>query len=88
VIRVVHDSLAHTVLNRRTVAAIQERVIKKGKRNLLSRLAHAKNDKETLASWRSDLNRILHVFNVRFGRFCSTIANVPPFRPSWLLILI
>ena len=26
---------------------------------------HAKNDKETIATWRSDLNRILHVFNVR-----------------------
>ena len=26
---------------------------------------HAKNDKETIATWRLDLNRILHVFNVR-----------------------
>ena len=26
---------------------------------------HAKNDKEMIAIWRSDLNRILHIFNVR-----------------------
>jgi len=26
---------------------------------------HAKNDKETIATWRSDLNRIINVFNVR-----------------------
>jgi len=25
---------------------------------------HAKNDKETIATWRSDLDRFLHVFNV------------------------
>ena len=37
----------------------------KRERNLFSRLIHAKNDKEVIAGWRSDLNRILHVFNVR-----------------------
>ena len=26
---------------------------------------HAKNDRETIATWRLDLSRILHVFNVR-----------------------
>jgi len=34
-------------------------------------MLHAKNDKETIATWRSDLNRILHIFNVR---------SVPPAR--------
>ena len=34
---------------------------------------HAKNDKETIATWRSDLNGYLHVFNVR---------PVTPARPS------
>jgi tetratricopeptide (TPR) repeat protein len=47
------------------VAEIQEKVIEKGGRNLFSRLVHAKDDKDTIASWRSDLNRILHIFNVR-----------------------
>jgi tetratricopeptide (TPR) repeat protein len=52
-------------ITRRTVAEIQEKIIEKGGRNLFSRLVHAKDDKDTIASWRSDLNRILHIFNVR-----------------------
>jgi len=31
----------------------------------VSRLFHAKDDKEAIAAWRLELNRILHVFNVR-----------------------
>jgi len=56
---------AYRVLNRRTVARIQEKIIEKCGRGLLSRLANAKSDKETLATWKLDLNRILHIFNVR-----------------------
>ena len=51
--------------DRRTVAEIQGKIIKQGKRNVVSRHLHAKNDKETIATWRSDLNRILLIFNVR-----------------------
>ena len=58
--------LAHHALDRRAVAEIQERVAEKGGRNPLSRLVHAKNDKETIATWKSDLNKILHIFNVSF----------------------
>jgi hypothetical protein len=58
--------------NRRTVAEIREKVIKEAGRNLFSRLVHAKSDKETFAFWRSDLNRILHIFNV-----CSVISVRP-----------
>ena len=47
-------------------------VIKQSKRNVLSRLFNAKDDKETIAAWRLDLNRILHVFNVR------SIPSSPP----------
>jgi hypothetical protein len=47
------------------VAEIQEKVIEKVGRNLLSRLVYAKDDKDAIASWRLDLNRILHIFNVR-----------------------
>jgi hypothetical protein len=46
------------------VAEIQRKIIKQGKRNAASRLVHAKNDKDTIATWRSDLARILLVFNV------------------------
>jgi len=47
------------------VAEIQKAVIKQGRRNVVSRHLHAKNDKEKIAAWKLDLNRILHVFNVR-----------------------
>jgi hypothetical protein len=53
----------HT-LNRRTLAEIQSKVIEKSKRNVVSRLFHAKSDKETIAAWKSDLNKILLIFNV------------------------
>ena len=51
--------------DRRTVAEIQRDTIKRGKRNTVSRLFHAKQDKEMIIAWRSELNGILHVFNVR-----------------------
>ena len=56
---------AYHSLNRRTVKEIEERVTEKGKRNRAYRLFHARNDKETINSWRSDITRILTVFNVR-----------------------
>ena len=39
-------------------------IVESGDRNVASRLFHAKNDKDKIAAWRLDLNRILHVFNV------------------------
>ena len=56
---------AYYALDRRTVAEIQGKIIEKSGRNLFSRLARAANDKDAIATWRMDLNRILHVFNVR-----------------------
>jgi hypothetical protein len=47
------------------VAEIQGKVIKEGKRNMIIRHLHANNNKEKIAAWKTDLNRILHVFNVR-----------------------
>ena len=52
----------------RAVAEIQRRIVKQGKRNAISRHLHARNDKDKIAAWRTDLVRILHIFNV-----CSTI---------------
>ena len=40
-------------------------MIKQSRRNPVSRLFRAKGDKDMIAAWRLDLNRILHVFNVR-----------------------
>ena len=48
---------------------IQRKISKQGKRHAISRFVHAKSDKETIASWRMDLDRILHVFNVRSNIF-------------------
>ena len=41
------------------------RIVKQSTRSVISRHLHAKNDKDKIAAWRSDLVRILHVFNVR-----------------------
>jgi hypothetical protein len=51
------------------VAEIQRKVIKQSGRNAVSRLLRAKNDKETIAGWKLELNRILHVFSVRLFVF-------------------
>jgi len=50
----------------RTMDEIQRHIIKRGKRNVISRRYHAKGDKEAITAWRSGLNEILHVFNVCF----------------------
>jgi len=49
----------------RTLDEIRENIIKRGRRNVISRHYHAKDDKEAIATWRLDLNRVLRVFNVR-----------------------
>jgi hypothetical protein len=46
------------------VTEIQEKVIKQSRRNAASRLLHARNDKETIAGWKSELNSILNLFTV------------------------
>ena len=62
----------HHVLNRRIVTEIQGNVAQWGKRNAISRRIHAKDDHKAIATWRSDLNKILHVFNV-----CSVASARP-----------
>ena len=59
------DSLLTDGLDSRTVAEIQDKITEKGGRNLPSRLVHAKSDKDAIAGWKLDLNRILQVFTVR-----------------------
>ena len=46
-------------------------VAKLSKSNPISRRFHAKVIKDAIAAWRSDLDRILHVFNVR-----STVSSL------------
>ncbi|KAF9643251.1 hypothetical protein BDM02DRAFT_3132560 [Thelephora ganbajun] len=59
-----------------TVAEIERNVDELGRRNRISRLFHAKNDKDAIAAWRLDLNRILHVFNVRIITSALTSLTV------------
>ena len=69
---------AYRALNCRTVKEIEEQVVEKGKRNRAYRLFHARNDKETITSWKSDLVRILGVFNVRsivYVRLLLTVCS-------------
>ena len=44
---------------------MQKKIIKQDKRNVVSRMLHAKEDKDKIATWKQDLNRFLHIFNVR-----------------------
>ena len=46
---------------------IRRNVIKRSRRNAVCRFVHARNDKETIATWKSDLDGILQVFTVRSG---------------------
>ena len=46
--------------------------MEKTERNLLVRFVNAKNDKEMITAWKSDLNSILHVFCV-----CSVTSVWP-----------
>ena len=54
-----------TKLSIRTADETRRNVIKRGKRNAISRRYHAKDDGEAIATLRVELNRIIHVFNVR-----------------------
>jgi len=65
----VSNAPAYRALNPRIVEGIQKKIAEKCRRNLPSRLLNAKNDKETIATWKLDLNRILHIFNV-----CPVVA--------------
>jgi hypothetical protein len=47
------------------MAEIQRKIVGQGKRHAASRAFHAKADKDTIAGWHRELNKILHIFNVR-----------------------
>ena len=47
------------------MAAVQERMIEKEERNVLSRAFWAKTDKDTIATWKEEFNKILRIFDVR-----------------------
>ena len=56
----------HRALDRSTVSEVQKNITeRRGKRNTISRLLHAKEDKVAIAAWKGDIDKILHIFNVR-----------------------
>ena len=55
---------AYCDLDRRTVAEIQGDVLKRSGRGRVSRFLRSRDDKDMIAAWKSDLNRLLRVFNV------------------------
>ncbi|KAF9648616.1 hypothetical protein BDM02DRAFT_3260899, partial [Thelephora ganbajun] len=50
-----------------TVAEIRRKVIEQSRRNAAPPLSRAKNNKEMIVAWKSDLNRILQVFNTELA---------------------
>ena len=52
-------------LNERTMANIQRKIDERNKRNVFSRALHAQGDKDAIAAWKQEFNKILQIFNVR-----------------------
>ena len=50
--------------DRRTVEEIQKEVKKRSESGRFTRFFHSRNDKDVIAGWNSDLNKLLQVFNV------------------------
>jgi len=48
------------------VKEIQGEIIEEGEQNVASPYSYAKDGKKTVDAWRFDLDRILHVFIVRY----------------------
>ena len=72
----------YRVIGDRTVTEMQTKIIKRSERHTVSRFLRARTDKDTIAGWKLDLNRILVVFNVRSTRFRLAAANFLLFRPN------
>ena len=77
-------SSAHRSWDCRTVAEIQEKVLKRSERHGVSRFLHSRDDKDVITGWKSDLNRILHVFNVCSVYLRFAVADYSFLRLSWL----
>ena len=78
---------AYYGLDRRTVSKIQEKVLERSGRGSVSRFLRSRSDKEAIAAWKSDLNRILLVFNVRSTHSRFVVANHSILRRSLSSIL-
>ena len=71
----------------RTVAEIQERVLKRSANGGSSRALRLREDKDVITAWKLDLSRISQVFNVCSMCFYFVVVNRSIFRPNWLWTL-
>jgi hypothetical protein len=75
-------SSAYHGLDRRTVAKIQEKVMKRSGRHRVVRFFLSSDDKDAIAAWKSELNWILRVFDVCSAPSRLAVANHSVHRPS------
>jgi hypothetical protein len=59
----------------RTLAGIQSEIVKLGKRNAASQAVDANSDKDKIARWNRDLDRIRQIFNVRSVSSAPCVAS-------------
>ncbi|KAF9785522.1 hypothetical protein BJ322DRAFT_1194331 [Thelephora terrestris] len=59
-----------------TVGQIQRSVVELGERNFVSRIFLVNSDKETIAAWRSDLDRILLIFETELALHTHVAVSV------------
>ena len=59
---------ANLALNRRTIAEVQKHIVKRGKRNAFFRPFYPDSE-EKIATWKADLDKIRHVFEVHSFAF-------------------
>ena len=67
--------IAYYRMDRRTITEIQGEVLKQGGRRRISRFLHSRDDKDAVAAWKSDLNGLLHLFNVCSVCLCLVVAD-------------
>ena len=64
------------------VGEIQGKVLKRSGRGGISRFLHSRDDKDAIAAWKSELKRLLHVFNVCSVFLCLFATDFSFLRPS------
>ncbi|KAF9791182.1 hypothetical protein BJ322DRAFT_432487 [Thelephora terrestris] len=71
------SQLVRDAINRlqTTVAEIERKVKEESKRNAALRLLHAKSDKDKIAGWASDINKILQIFNTELAIDTNVVVS-------------
>ena len=67
--------IAYHSPDRRTIAEIQGEVLKRSGRRRISRFLRSKDDKDAVAGWKSDLNRLLRLLNVCLVCLCLVVTD-------------